>query len=140
MKELFKNYGVPIDIKTPENFLKIKETLTRRGICSRKNKKLWQTCHILHKRDVEGKSHYAILHFKELFKLDKRESNIDKIDLERRNRIAILLEEWGLVDIIDETLQSDEDLEANFAVISYSEKNDYELICKYHVGKRKDEK
>lgn len=137
MKELFKGYGIPINIKSPENFLKIKETLTRMGICSKQDKKLWQTCHILHKRDSEGNSHYAIMHFKEMFLLDKRESNIDKTDLERRNRICFLLEEWGLLDILDDDMVSDPEIQVSFFVLPHKDKKEYQLISKYQVGKGK---
>ena len=95
--DIFDGLGVEITLKTKEDFLKVKETLTRIGISSRTDKKLWQSCHILHKR---GK--YAIMHFKEMFVLDGLSSDISDEDLGRRNVIVKLLVEWGLIDAVDE--------------------------------------
>lgn len=122
-----------VDLLHPENFLKIKETLTRIGITSKKENKLYQSCHILHK-----KNKYYIVHFKELFLLDGLESNIDENDLSRRNRIANLLEEWGLIKIKDK-----EKINSNMAginqikIISHADKYNWELCPKYHIGRKK---
>ena len=96
-EDIFNGLGVEIELKERDDFLKVKETLTRIGVSSRKENKLYQSCHILHKR-----GRYAILHFKELFALDGLESNISENDVARRNTISKLLEDWGLVDILDE--------------------------------------
>ena len=96
-EDIFRGYGVEIELLEDDDFLKIKETLTRIGISSRKEKKLYQSCHILHKR---GK--YAILHFKELLSLDGLETNLSDNDIARRNTIVNLLEEWELLDIVNE--------------------------------------
>ena len=134
MNDLFRGTGIEVNIKDPSNFLKICETLTRIGIKS--GNKLFQTCHLLHKRDSEGTPKYAVLMFKELFKLDGKDTNIDEVDIERRNRIALLLEQWGLVEIIQEVVTDDE-ISAPFMVISFKDKTKYELIQKYTVGKGK---
>ena len=96
-EDIFNGLGVEVKLHSDEDFLKVKETLTRMGISSRKEKKLYQSCHILHKR-----GRYAIMHFKELFILDGLESNISDDDIGRRNTITNLLEEWGLLVVIDE--------------------------------------
>ena len=121
-----------ITLKTEEDFLKVKETLTRIGVSSRKEKKLYQSCHILHKR---GK--YYIVHFKELFKLDGLESNFDQEDLGRRNSIAKLLEEWGLLTIVD-TAKAEDPITplSKIKIIKYSERGEWELCPKYHIGKK----
>jgi len=116
-----------------ENFLKIKETLTRIGISSKEQNKLYQSCHILHKK---GK--YYIVHFKEMFLLDGLDSDISENDIGRRNRIAKLLEEWGLLKI--ENQQKAENPLVSLAqikIVSFRDKKDWELICKYHVGTNK---
>ena len=129
--DIFEGLGVEINLKTQEDFLKIKETLTRIGVSSRKENKLYQSCHILHKR-----GRYAIMHFKELFELDGLDSNISDNDVGRRNTIANLLEEWGLLNVID-PIEEDEP-KANIKqikIISHKDKDDWELIPKYHIGK-----
>ncbi len=121
-----------ITLKSEQDFLKIKETLTRIGVSSRKEKKLYQSCHILHKR---GK--YYIVHFKELFKLDGLESNFDGEDKGRRNSIAKLLEEWGLLDIVNEKQAEDPITPLNkIKIIKHSERGEWELCPKYHIGKK----
>jgi len=121
-----------ITLKTEEDFLKVKETLTRVGVSSRKEKKLYQSCHILHKR---GK--YYIVHFKELFKLDGLESNFDQEDLGRRNSIAKLLEEWGLLTIVDAAKAEDPITPlSKIKIIKYSDRGEWELCPKYHIGKK----
>lgn len=124
--------GVEITLKTKEDFLKVKETLTRIGISSRTDKKLWQSCHILHKR---GK--YYICHFKEMFVLDGLSSDISEEDLGRRNVIVKLLVEWGLVTAIDDEEYKEPMIPlSKLKIISHKEKGDWQLIPKYHIGRR----
>jgi hypothetical protein len=126
------NKFVEVTLNEQDDFLKVRETLTRIGVSSRKEKVLYQSCHILHKQ-----GQYYIVHFKELFALDGKPSNISENDIQRRNAIANLLEEWGLVKIINCKL-----LEDNIAplhqikIISFKEKDDWELIAKYNIGKK----
>jgi len=126
------NKFVEVTLNEQDYFLKVRETLTRIGVSSRKEKVLYQSCHILHKQ-----GQYYIVHFKELFALDGKPSNISENDIQRRNAIANLLEEWGLVKIINRKL-----LEDNIAplhqikIISFKEKDDWELIAKYNIGKK----
>ena len=123
---------VEVSLNEQDDFLKVRETLTRIGVSSRKEKVLYQSCHILHK---QGK--YYIVHFKELFALDGKPSNISENDIQRRNAIANLLEEWGLVKILNRKL-----IEGNIAplhqikIISFKEKDDWDLIAKYNIGKK----
>lgn len=122
-----------ITLKSEEDFLKVKETLTRIGVSSKQEKKLYQSCHILHKR---GK--YYICHFKELFALDGLSTDIDDTDYGRRNTITNLMEEWGLLNIVDAKKASDPIVTlAQIKIIPHREKTDWELIPKYHIGKRK---
>ena len=129
-EDIFNGLGVEIKLHSDEDFLKVKETLTRMGISSRKEKKLYQSCHILHKR-----GRYAIMHFKELFILDGLESNISDDDIGRRNTIAELLDEWELVKII-EPFEEDEPMLniGKIKIISHKEKSEWEMIPKYHIG------
>tara|TARA_R100000315_G_C5171714_1_gene99128 strand:- start:45 stop:452 length:408 start_codon:yes stop_codon:yes gene_type:complete len=129
-EDIFKGLGVEIKLKSEDDFLKIKETLTRIGISSRKEKKLYQSCHILHKR-----GRYAIMHFKELFELDGLESNSSENDIARRNTITNLLEEWGLLTVI-EPFEEDEPMVnmRQIKILSYKDKDDWELVPKYHIG------
>lgn len=138
---LFKGIGVEVDIKNPDNFLKIKETLTRIGVASKKDapKKLFQSCHILHKRDSSGISKYAIVHFKEMFQLDGKEAAFDDQDIPRRNAIVRLLEEWDLLDIIDQDNAQDVAPIQTIKILSYKEKSEWELVAKYKIGKKKRE-
>ena len=123
---------VEITLADPDAFLKIRETLTRIGVASRKDKKLFQSCHILHK---QGK--YYIVHFKELFILDGKPSNFSDDDKARRNTIAALLAEWGLVTVVDQTKISDPKASlSQIKVISHKEKGEWELVAKYNIGKR----
>lgn len=123
---------VEVNLKEQDDFLKVKETLTRIGVSSRKEKILYQSCHILHKR-----GQYYIVHFKELFSLDGKPANITDNDIERRNAIAKLLEEWDLVKIVNPDL-----LEGKIApihqikIISFKEKDEWELVSKYNIGKK----
>ena len=123
---------VEVKLKQDDDFLKVRETLTRIGVSSRKEKKLWQSCHILHKR---GK--YYIVHFKELFALDQLPTNLDDEDIARRNTIANLLEEWGLVELVDPD-KTEEPVASikQIKILPYKEKKDWELCPKYHIGKR----
>jgi hypothetical protein len=123
---------IEVSLNEQDDFLKVRETLTRIGVSSRKERVLYQSCHILHKQ-----GRYYIVHFKELFALDGKPSNITENDIQRRNAIANLLEEWGLVKILNPRL-----LEDNIAplhqikIISFKEKDDWELIAKYNIGKK----
>ncbi|UNH61271.1 translation repressor protein [Synechococcus phage S-SZBM1] len=118
-------------LKEPDDFLKVRETLTRIGVASRKERKLYQSCHILHKK---GK--YYIVHFKELFALDGKPANITKNDIERRNRIAKLLFDWGLVDLSVDSLVDIAPLN-QIKVLSYKDKGEWTLESKYNIGKKK---
>ena len=128
--DVFDGLGIEIELKAPDDFLKIRETLTRMGVSSRKENKLYQSCHILHKR---GK--YAILHFKEFFILDGLKSDISDSDLARRNTICRLLEEWGLFNILDDDLEPQASM-SQIKIIPHKDKDDWELIPKYHIGRR----
>ena len=129
-QDVFRGLGVEITLKEDDDFLKVKETLTRIGVSSRKEKKLYQSCHILHK-----KGRYAILHFKELFVLDGLETDISETDLGRRNMIATLLEEWKLLEIINpEGAEEPMISMAQIKILPYKEKQEWELIPKYHIG------
>jgi hypothetical protein len=123
---------IEVDILDPQNFLKIKETLTRIGIASRKDKKLWQSCNILHKK---GK--YYITHFKEMFGLDGRAITLSEEDILRRNCIAFLLSDWGLLKVIDESKVAKRSPMSSIKVLSFSEKSEWELISKYKIGIKK---
>ena len=121
-----------VTIKQPDDFLKVRETLTRIGVASRKEQKLYQSCHILHK---QGK--YFIVHFKELFALDGKKANLSINDFQRRNRIVQLLADWGLVNVISSNLIDDIAPLNQIKVISYKEKGDWKLETKYNIGKKK---
>ena len=131
------SYGIEnmleISFKENDDFLKIRETLTRIGVASRKDKTLYQSCHILHKR-----GHYYLVHFKELFALDGKESSITENDLARRNAIARLLEEWDLLSILDEE-QSSTPLApmSQIKVLPHKEKPEWNLVAKYNIGNAK---
>ena len=119
-----------VSLKEPDDFLKVRETLSRIGVASRKERKLYQSCHILHKQ-----GRYYIVHFKELFALDGKETNISENDIARRNSIAKLLKDWGLVDIIGNA-----DVVAPLSqikIISYKEKDEWILETKYNIGKKR---
>ena len=126
---------IEVTLNEQDDFLKVRETLTRIGVSSRKEKVLYQSCHILHK---QGK--YYIEHFKELFALDGKPSNISENDIQRRNAIANLLEEWGLVKILNPKLMEDNIAPLHqVKIISFKEKDDWELITKYNIGKKSQE-
>ena len=123
---------IEVTLNEQDDFLKVRETLTRIGVSSRKEKVLYQSCHILHK---QGK--YYITHFKELFALDGKPSNISENDIQRRNAIANLLEEWGLVTILNKELMKDNIAPLHqVKIISFKEKEDWNLITKYNIGKK----
>ena len=123
---------VEVTLGEPDDFLKVRETLTRIGVASRKEKKIYQSCHILHK---QGK--YYIVHFKELFALDGKETNISENDIGRRNRISSLLKDWGLIDIVGST----EPMSplSQIKIISFKDKSDWTLQTKYNIGKTKED-
>ena len=127
-----KDNMLEVTLKEPDDFLKVRETLSRIGVASRKEKKLYQSCHILHK---QGK--YYIVHFKELFALDGKETNLTDNDIGRRNRIASLLKDWGLIDVTGE-IQNVSPL-SQIKIISFKEKSEWTLETKYNIGKTKDE-
>lgn len=121
-----------ITLPEPDNFLKVKETLTRIGIASRKDKKLFQSCHILHKQ-----GRYFIVHFKELFALDGKESNITASDIERRNAITVLLQDWDLLKIVSKVTIDPGSILSQIKVVSYKEKSEWELVAKYNIGNKR---
>jgi len=118
-----------VTLNEPDDFLKIRETLTRIGVASRKDQKLFQSCHILHKQ-----GRYFIVHFKELFLLDGKPSNLMDNDVQRRNTIATLLSDWGLVTIVDQSQAKDVAPLRQIKVIPFKEKNQWELCPKYNIG------
>lgn len=124
---------IEVSLYEQDDFLKVKETLTRIGVSSRKEKVLYQSCHILHKQ-----GRYYIVHFKEMFALDGKPSNITDNDIQRRNAIAKLLEEWGLIKVLNPVIMKD-----NFAplhqikIIAFKDKDDWELVAKYNMGSKK---
>jgi len=124
---------VEVQLKEEDDFLKVRETLTRIGVSSRKERILYQSCHILHK---QGK--YYIVHFKELFALDGKPSNISDNDIQRRNTIANLLEQWGLIKILNPNIVRDNMAPIHqIKIIAFKEKDDWELVTKYNIGKKK---
>jgi len=125
---------IEVGLGEPDDFLKVRETLTRIGVASRKEKKLYQSCHILHK---QGK--YYIVHFKELFALDGKKANLSLNDVQRRNRIVQLLGDWGLVSINNKESITDVAPLSQIKVLSYKEKGDWTLESKYNIGKKKEE-
>jgi len=123
---------IEIRIKKDDDFLKIRETLTRIGVASRKDKTIYQSCHILHKQ-----GRYYIIHFKELFALDGKASNFDMSDQARRNTIANLLAEWGLVELVDPVRTSDPVAPlSHIKVLPHREKGEWNLVAKYNIGKK----
>jgi len=123
---------VEVILNEPDDFLKVRETLTRIGVASRKEKKIYQSCHILHKQ-----GRYYIVHFKELFALDGKRANLFANDIQRKNRVA-LLEQWGLVKIMNPQILRDNMAPIHqIKIISFKEKDDWELVTKYNIGKKK---
>jgi len=127
------NNLVEVRLKSDDDFLKVRETLTRIGVASKKEQILYQSCHILHKQ-----KRYFIVHFKELFALDGKPSNMSDSDTARRNTIANLLKEWDLVEILSPS-QTDNPVApiSQIKVLPFKEKNDWELVAKYNIGKKK---
>jgi hypothetical protein len=124
---------IEVKLNEQDDFLKVKETLTRIGVSSRKEKILYQSCHILHKQ-----GRYYLVHFKEMFALDGKPSNISENDIQRRNAIAKLLEEWELLEILNPQLMIDNIAPIHqIKIISFKEKDGWELISKYSMGKKK---
>ena len=124
---------VEVKLKNEDDFLKIRETLTRIGVASKKNRTIYQSCHILHKQ-----GRYYIVHFKELFALDGKPSNFAEEDIARRNTIANLLAEWGLVNLVEPTKSSEPVAPlSQIKVLPYKEKDEWELVAKYNLGKKK---
>lgn len=124
---------VEVKLKEQDDFLKVRETLTRIGVSSRKDRTLFQSCHILHKQGV-----YYIVHFKELFALDGKETNFDESDIGRRNAIAKLLEEWGLVKVVNPEVMKDNIAPLHqIKIISFKEKDQWQLVPKYNIGIKK---
>tara|TARA_B100001057_G_scaffold305805_1_gene305972 strand:+ start:135 stop:557 length:423 start_codon:yes stop_codon:yes gene_type:complete len=125
---------VEVVLKEPDDFLKVRETLTRIGVASRKEKKLYQSCHILHKQ-----GRYYIVHFKELFALDGKKANLSLNDVQRRNRIVQLLSDWGLITISTKESIADVAPLSQIKVLAYKEKGDWTLESKYNIGKKKED-
>ena len=124
-----------VTIKQPDDFLKVRETLTRIGVASRKDKTLYQSCHILHK---QGK--YYIVHFKELFALDGKKSTLSQNDIQRRNTITLLLQDWNLIDVVKKEMTEDKAPLSQIKVLPFKEKKDWTLSAKYNIGKKVDDK
>ena len=133
MSEWTVDNMVEVKLSQPDDFLKIRETLSRIGIASKKDKKLYQSCHILHKQ-----GRYFIVHFKELFGLDGKQTNFSEEDQSRRNTIVKLLNDWGLVKVVSEDKISNQAL-SQIKVIAFKEKGDWILETKYNIGKKKQE-
>ena len=125
---------VEVQLSEPDDFLKVRETLTRIGVASRKEKKLYQSCHILHKQ-----GRYFIVHFKELFALDGKRANLTVNDVQRRNRIAQLLADWGLIKISNADQIQDIAPLNQIKVLAYKDKGDWMLETKYNIGRKKTE-
>jgi hypothetical protein len=120
-----------VTLGEPDDFLKVRETLTRIGVASRKEKKLFQSCHILHKQ-----GRYFVVHFKELFLLDGKKSNLESSDLERRNTIATLMSDWGLVTLVNPEQASAKAPLRQIKIVSFREKSEWELCQKYNIGNK----
>ena len=123
-----------VTISQPDDFLKIRETLTRIGVASRKDKTLYQSCHILHK---QGK--YYITHFKELFALDGKNSSLSVNDIQLRNTITLLLQDWNLIEVVNPTLVEDKAPLSQIKVLPFKENNEWNLVAKYNIGKKPED-
>jgi len=123
-----------VTIKQPDDFLKVRETLTRIGVASRKDQTLFQSCHILHK---QGK--YYITHFKELFALDGKKSTLVENDIQRRNTIALLLQDWNLIEVVKPTMVENKAPLSQIKVLPFKEKSDWNLVAKYNIGKKPED-
>ena len=121
-----------VALDEPDDFLKVRETLSRIGVASRKERKLYQSCHILHKQ-----GHYYIVHFKELFLLDGKHSDFSENDLQRRNRITRLLSDWGLVEVVNEEMIENLSSVSQIKILPHREKGEWTLIPKYSIGSKK---
>jgi hypothetical protein len=128
----FEYHPLEVKLAQPDDFLKVRETLTRIGVASRRSNILFQSCHILHKQ-----GHYFIVHFKELFALDGKQADLSKNDIQRRNSIAKLLADWGLVSIIDPDKYQDQAPLSQIKILNYDEKNQWNLQAKYNIGKKR---
>ena len=124
-----------VTIKHPDDFLKVRETLTRIGVASRKDKTLFQSCHILHK---QGK--YFIVHFKELFALDGKKATLTQNDIQRRNTIAVLLQDWNLISVVKKEAAEDKAPLSQIKVLPFKEKKEWNLSAKYNIGKKLEDK
>ena len=123
-----------VTIKQPDDFLKVRETLTRIGVASSKDKTLFQSCHILHK---QGK--YYITHFKELFALDGKNSTLTENDIQRRNTIALLLQDWNLIDVVNSNMVENKAPLSQIKVLPFKEKNEWNMVAKYNIGKKPED-
>ena len=123
-----------VTIKQPDDFLKVRETLTRIGVASRKDKTLYQSCHILHK---QGK--YYITHFKELFALDGKNSSLSTNDIERRNTITLLLQDWNLIEVVNTSLVENKAPLSQIKVLPFKEKSEWNMVAKYNIGKKPED-
>ena len=129
----FPGYApLEVTLKNPDDFLKVRETLSRIGVASRKEKILYQSCHILHKQ-----GRYFIVHFKELFALDGKDADFSDNDLQRRNTVAHLLSDWGLITILNPEIHEDKAPLNQIKVIAFKEKTEWELVQKYNIGRKK---
>ena len=125
---------IEVGLSEPDDFLKVRETLPRIGVASRKEKKFYQSCHILHKQ-----GRYYIVHFKELFALDGKKANLSTNDVQRRNRIVQLLSDWGLISMMSKESIADVAPLSQIKVLAYKEKGDWTLESKYNIGKKKED-
>ena len=124
-----------VTIKQPDDFLKVRETLTRIGVASRKDKTLFQSCHILHKQ-----GRYFIVHFKELFALDGKKATLTQNDIQRRNTIAVLLQDWNLISVVKKEAAEDKAPLSQIKVLPFKEKKEWNLSAKYNIGKKLEDK
>ena len=123
---------VEIILEKEDDFLKVRETLSRIGVASKKDRTLYQSCHILHKQ-----GRYFITHFKELFALDGKEADLTENDLKRRNAIAKFLKDWGLVKLLDESIEDDMAPMSQIKILSFKEKDEWTLVTKYNIGRKR---
>jgi len=128
----FEYHPLEIKLSNPDDFLKVRETLTRIGVASRRDNTLYQSCHILHKQ-----GHYFIVHFKELFALDGKQVDLSRNDIQRRNSIAKLLADWGLIAVIDQDKYLDQAPLSQIKILNFDEKNQWNLQAKYNIGKKR---
>lgn len=129
----FPGYApLEVTLKNPDDFLKVRETLSRIGVASRKDNTLYQSCHILHKQ-----GRYFIVHFKELFALDGKDADFSDNDLQRRNTVAHLLSDWGLISIMNPEIHEDKAPLNQIKVIAFKEKKEWNLVQKYNIGRKK---